>query len=424
MFTTLVLALIAPLVDVRLPAGPGPVTNPLKGYAPYVQDGGLKDVPTTMAFYETSWRDLEPKEGEYAFADWEAKTMRSDASKDKRIVLRVWMDYPNMPVGVPQWLLDKGVKMTDYTDFGGGKSPDYANPQLREALKRFIGAMGARWNKDPQVAFVQMGILGHWGEWHTYPRPELFAPPEVQREVVDGMRAAFPDKKIMARNAVDYPGKQAWVGFHDDMIPEDTLGPDEWAFLPTMRAAGRDSNWKVAPTGGEMVPGAAERYLGKDWPLTMKAVKEAHLSWIGPYCPTLVDSKDATFLARAAELSHKLGYEFRLDLVRATTGSGKVTVKLTGINQGVAPFYYRWPVRLALLDSKGNVATSADVNTDVRTWQPGAFSFDAALPKPAKTGAYRLSIGLIDPWTGKPSVRFANRLPVLDGWTILTPLSL
>ncbi len=413
-------SLLPPKIDVPLPVGPGPVTNPLKGYAPYMEATPATDVPTTMAFYETSWRELEPSEGDYRFAEWEAKTMRSPAAKAKRVVLRVWMDYPNQPVGVPPYLIDAGVKMNPYDDkeVGKGLSPDYADPRLRAALARLIAAMGARWNRDPQVAYVQLGLLGHWGEWHTWPRAELFAPDAVQREVIDGMRAAFPDKPLMGRTASGYLS-QPGMGYHDDMIPDDTLGPEDWKFLPNLKAGGRADNWKVAPTGGEMVPGAAARYLGADWPLMLRAVQEGHLSWIGPYGPTMLAGNDPAYPARAAELSRRMGYQFRLTRVRVSNGR----IRLDGVNEGVAPFYGRWPLRFALLDAKGAVAATSDAASDVRTWLPGTFAASAALPKAPKKGVYRLVVGLVDPWVARPTVRFANRLAVVDGWTVLTSVS-
>lgn len=415
------LPLLGPSLDARLPAGPGPVTNPLKGYAPYVEEGGLKGVPSTMTFYETSWRELEPREGDYRFAEWESRTFRAPAVKDKRTVLRVYLDYPNKEVALPQWLIDAGVKMIPYSDAGIGKglSPDYADPRLRAAMAKLIAAMGRRWDGDPQVAYVQLGLLGHWGEWHTYPRDELFAPAAVQKEVVDGMHAAFPHKPLMARTATAYLGRQPWLGYHDDMIPEDTLGPEDWKFLPNLKAAGRDGNWKVAPTGGEMVPGAAKRYLGADWDTTVRAVREGHLTWIGPYCPLLVGDGDAAFRERAAELSRMMGYEFRLDRVRVDNG----TVTIDGTNAGVAPFYGAWPVRLALLDANGRAVATSEAKADPRGWLPGPFAFAAPLPKAPVAGAYRLAIGLVDPWKGVPDVRFANRLDVVDGWTVLSSLS-
>ncbi|RYG42047.1 DUF4832 domain-containing protein [bacterium] len=419
----LTLALLAGNVDRALPAGPGPVTNPLKGYAPYVD--AIKDttIPFTMVYHDASWAELEPERGVWKFDEWAARTMRAAPSRDKRAILRVYVDYPNRkPGGIPQWLLDSGVKTTAYSDYGGGLAPDYADPKFRSGIKRLIAEMGRRWNKDPQVAFIQIGLLGFWGEWHTYPRTELFAPAIVQKEVIDAMRAAFPDKPLMARNAADYVGQQTWLGFHDDMIPEDTLGPEEWKFLPTLRASGRENNWKIAPTGGEMVPGAAKRWLGEGWATTLQAVRDTHFSWIGPYCP-LLETGDATFKARAIELSQKSGYQFRLTRVRhagRVAPSGGLNVQVEGMNEGVAPMYGHWPVRIAVLDASGAEVGGGRSPSDPFSWLPGKFFFGAKFPAPKTPGHYRIALGLIDPWTQRSAVRFANPLPVENGWTILS----
>ena len=77
------------------------------------------------------------------------------------------------------------------------------------------------------------------------------------------------------------------MGYHDDLIPADTLGPEDWQFLPKMRRSGRTENWKVAAIGGEMEPGHADHWLGQGYPTTMTAINTAHMSWIGPYSPAL-----------------------------------------------------------------------------------------------------------------------------------------
>ena len=41
----------------------------------------------------------------------------------------------------------------------------------------------------------------------------------------------------MARKPADYVGQQAWIGFHDDMFPDDTDGSEGWKFLPLMRTS-------------------------------------------------------------------------------------------------------------------------------------------------------------------------------------------
>jgi len=407
---------------IDLPAGPGPLDNPFKGYAAYSPVGETHSLPVSMSYADAAWSDLEPKEGEYRFAEWERDKWNPPLAKGKHIVFRVWMDYPNVSAGVPKWLIDQGVKMTPYTDFGGGKSPNYEDPKLQKALFRLIAKLGERYDMDPRVAFVQVGILGHWGEFHTYPREELFASQATQKKVVEALHAALPHKQLMGRNPA-YPSLQLpWMGFHDDMIPDDTLPPEDWKFIPSLKLGKVNNNWKVAPTGGEMVPGAAEKWLGSGWADTLKAVEDAHFSWIGPYCPALSGSTDPTFRQRGEELIRKLGYEYKLTRLTAPPSvkrDQKIEVTLEGVNEGVAPFYYQWPVELALLDGDGKPVVKARVPVDIRTWQPGSFKLSAGLGANIAPGTYRLAIGIVDPWKGEPAISFANRLERSGGYTVL-----
>ena len=90
--------------------------------------------------------------------------------------------------------------------------------------------------------------------YHTYPNDKLMASPAVQRRVIAASHEAFPHVGLMARTALGDAGRQAWLGFHDDMFPEDTDNGHDWSFLAVIRRAGRIDNWQRAPIGGEMVP--------------------------------------------------------------------------------------------------------------------------------------------------------------------------
>jgi hypothetical protein len=207
-------------IIVRFAPAPGPLDNPLKGWGTYT--GVPIYQPYSMVYRYVAWRDLEPRSGDYRFAEWEAKTWTGAAAEGRHVIFRVYIDYPTLRSGLPDWLREGGVRETTYPDFGGGVSPDYENPQLVAAMERLIAALGARYDRHPRVAFVEAGLLGHWGEWHTYPNPALFASAATQRRVVDAYRSAFPNKKVMFRYAKDYVGQQPWIGFHDDYFPEDT----------------------------------------------------------------------------------------------------------------------------------------------------------------------------------------------------------
>ena len=405
----------------RPKATAGPLDNPLKGYCVYTSAGKIHR-PYSMVFLYFPWKKLEPEEGRYAFEEWEKKAWGHKAAAGKHVVLRVFADYPKKPPAMPEWLLKKGVAVKVYKPHGGGLSPDYEHPAMVAALERLIAAMGKRYNAHPRVAFVQLGLLGFWGEWHTFPRDELFASEKTQQRVLEAYRKAFPDKQLMARYADGPPGEYPAMGFHDDMFPEDTDNGKEWSFLERLRRAKRIDSWKTTIIGGEMAPDAAKKWLGRKWDLTVEMAKRSHFTWIGPYGPSLEEGTSKEFVKRSDQLVRLLGYQYRLTEIRhpskARVGqSAKVTIR--GVNEGVAPFYYPWPVKLAWLDAGGQVAASTTLKDDIRKWLPGPFAIEAELASPEKAGVYRLALGAEDPWTRKPAIRFANDLPVSNGWTVL-----
>ncbi|MGV3616473.1 MAG: DUF4832 domain-containing protein [Fimbriimonas sp.] len=412
----------APQVAVARPfPAPGPLDNPLKGWCTY-PDAGTIDQPYSMVFLYVPWRELEPTRGRYAFEAWERKAWNVKAARGKHIVFRVYVDYPTKPSGLPDWLRKEGVKVRPYKDYGGGEAPDYDDPRMVAAMQRLIAALGRRYNANPRVAFVQFGLLGFWGEWHTYPRPELFASEATAATVLDAARRAFPDKKVMNRYPMGYAGQQRWLGFFDDMFPEDTDGKEDWMFLPRLRAAGRQEAWKTVPFGGEMVPHAAKRFLGAEFATTMRRLEDSHFSWVGPYSPAIAGLTDPAHRRNAEAMVRRMGYEYRLDEIRLPTfllKSRPLEIEVKGENQGVAPFYYPWPVEMALKDQRGRIVKTWKVDADIRTWLPGPFRFKTRIQVALKTGRYELLLGIRDPWTKKPAIGFANGLQRKDGWTQL-----
>ena len=410
----------APFTVYQPPAALGPLDNPLKGYCLYTNAGKIHR-PYSMVFQYVSWKELEPVEGKYDFEAWEKKWGHPRAI-GKHVVLRVYVDYPSKPSGLPDWLRNKGVKESPYRDHGGGNSPDYNHPQMVLSMERFIAAFGKRYNTHPRVAFIQLGLLGFWGEWHTYPRSELYASGATQHRIVKAYQKAFPDKQLMARYADGVLAKYKGIGFHDDMFPEDTDNGENWSFLARMRRGGHADSWKQNVVGGEMVPHAAGKWLGPQWAYTQEMVKRSHFSWIGPYGPALDVEVSRKHQARSDELVRKMGYQFQLTEIRISkyVATGRAgTVAIRGFNEGVAPFYYPWPVKLAWFDAQGNRISEIKLQEDIRKWLPGRFQLKASVAVPNIPGTYQLGLGVIDPWTKKPAIRFANKLTLLNGWAIL-----
>ena len=405
-------------VVIRPEPAPGPLANPLKGWCPYVNAGQIT-LPYSMVYHYASWKELEPTQGHFDFDGWERRVWDQPAARGKHVVFRVYVDYPGRPSGLPDWLKDQ-VKLTPYQDHGGGLSPDYENPALVQGMERLIAALGQRYDRDPRVAFLELGLLGYWGEWHTWPNDKLQPSVATEARIINAFHEAFPTVGLMARSARDDAGTRDWLGFHDDMFPEDTDNGHDWSFLAGIRRSGRADNWKRAPIGGEMVPGAARKWVGD--PQTRTMIDRSHFSWVGPYCPAIARNPQ---VEEAAKLVRQMGYQFRwteFQIPSQIEAGQPGMVKLIGVNEGVAPFYKDWSVELALIAEDGKVASRTRLEIDVRTWLPGPIKVEAAPRFDVPPGRYTMALGIIDPLSGQPAIEFANKLETRRGWTVLGPV--
>jgi hypothetical protein len=52
---------------------------------------------------------------------------------------------------------------------GTNWEPDFDDPVFLQKLEHFLAAAGARYDGSPDLAFIDVGTLGAWGEGHTVP---------------------------------------------------------------------------------------------------------------------------------------------------------------------------------------------------------------------------------------------------------------
>ena len=147
-----------------------------------------------------------------------------------------------------------------------------------------------------------------------------------------------------------------------------------------------------------------------------------------------------------------MGYRFVLDQVDVvpTVQDGMLHVVAWVTNEGSAPFYYDWPIELALHDpdTRDVVWSASLTDVDIRDWLPGANwtepewapssqwpgwvvaedwsstprgwasppasnRLEAQLELTVPDGVYVLSIAVLDPASMQPSLRFATS----NSWT-------
>ena len=97
-----------------------------------------------------------------------------------------------LPYATPEWVRQAGAKGCFY-EFGKGPTPqgrswdpDFGDPVFLEKLGQFLSAMAARYDGNPNVAFIDIGSYGLWGEGHTMMSsrvPEADAPRIIRQHV-------------------------------------------------------------------------------------------------------------------------------------------------------------------------------------------------------------------------------------------------
>ncbi len=429
------IALTPPASDAPLPL------NPFKGWAAWGKSPYYErySQPGSMIYARVFWAEVEPQKDRFEWENFERDWNFDKAVGNKKIILRVVLDNPGEhPPGadkdIPQWLFDEmrgagtfyRTKGSPDGDIGDGFSPDYTNPVLIREHKRFIAALGRRYNGDARIAFIEIGSLGHWGEWHTWPAGTgEFPPYPTAKLYVNHYAEAFPDKFLLLRRPLQYQLDHARVGLFNDVIGDGTAwGTPRWL---SMIASGYRSEWDMAshpplaadwwhgaPSGGEMAThedGVLHWLDDDNFKTTLRQIRDSHTSWIGPSSPgKMLDSEK--YQARIDELVKTMGYRFvvtRMTYDSWVTAGATLTVTLAVDNRGVAPFYYNWPLEISLIRNDRVAVFYRMKQIDIRRWLPGKHEVKAAMriPDDLAGGEYDIGIAIVDPVVDKPAVDFA-----------------
>jgi hypothetical protein len=411
--------------------------NPLKGFMPYA--GSYSTFPYSMEWSYLPLRSLMSGPTNFDWSSLE-NLLSTDAGRGHQTVFRVYLDYPTLPTGIPQYLLDAGLATYSYDDYGNnGVSvcPDYSNTLLQAALTNFIGALGARYDGDPRVGFITVGLLGFWGEWHTFPHTNWFASAAVQNDVLAAYGLAFSKTKLLVRWPSGTNPSARLIGYHDDSFAYETIDPPSYMFLGLLKAAGETNKWKTQPIGGEVYPpnqlcmwDSTQTNCVPPGQAFSNCVALTHASWMlnqGVFNPGFTGTKQALALAG----SKSLGYELYVSnaVIADASVSGPLNATLRITNTGVAPFYYDWPVLLGALDSSSNLVKTWTTSWRLSTILPGSTNTIWSWSQPKHglaAGQYKLLLSAQNSMSNGMPIGFANTAQNADlvGWLTLGTVSI
>lgn len=415
-------------------------------YTPQLKPAPLKGLlytannTHTLDWYPVSLHStmLGPNEFEWKYVD---KRLETASAAGKTVILRPAMDflseYPRLPCYLTN-IHGATYQITNYYDKNyftyptKGIIPVYTNEATQTAMMLFIRAFGARYDGDPRIAFLEVGLIGSWGEWYNINLsrfPLTTVPPGLKREILQTYSESFKKTKVVIR----WPEKEFAsmpFGYHDDWFAFWKI-PDSLHKWETRAGPEALDRWKTHPIISRLHPeynnpeknhSLPPNYFTKDNILSL--IQRDHLSCIRlPYynygkIPTNV-------VTQLIELAPKLGYELYVPKADWKMDTAKKTLQLsvTITNSGVAPFYYPWKME-AGLSHNGSLQETWPLRWDITQVIPGeaAITYKATLPDfaPMQNDAHLL-IRVINPLKAGPPLRFANTTQDtdLDGWLTL-----
>ena len=467
--------------DLTLATDP-PIANPFKGFMNYSDSpllSGSGEFPHTLEFFYIGMDEFWVDEGG---GDWQLDTTALQADLDaiegrgRQAVFRIFVDYPReqlaCPVSdpvatpadtaLPDHLMDglggDDVTLNYYCDASADLEGWSVDTSIEASRDNFLGAVQelldelvAQFDGDPAIAFIQVGFLGHWGEWHTFFDPgdpldcDLTTDGdahETMNAVLDGFDAFDSTLVLVSADVLQChqrpidgtpadPGVEWFsrsIGIHDDDFANSTVC-ETYGLDTRANTWGAENDWVSLPVGGEVQPSLQGPIHNDDDSLDCAAdpdtydtgeldgaTEATHPSFLLDYAlfhgsPTLAQETNAEATAR------RMGYQYFVSAVALpddprTDEPLMLTVRVE--NLGVAPVYYALDVELVVLDGAVEVATLAtDIYLEDVYDAPArgvdSVEFPLAIADhglPAAT--YDLALRVPNPMAGGAALRFAN----------------
>jgi len=336
----------------------------------------LDDFPGLSCIYlRLPWAYIEPEEGRFDWSVVDAPAQRW-IDKGLQVAFRFSVSESWMRYATPKWVEDAGAKGYNFTvgkgvdESGPFWEPDYADPVFLEKHEHFVAAAAARYDGNPNVAFIEVGSFGVWGEGHTFASTRKQYPAEVVKTHIDLYARHFNKTLVAANDDFSFQGDETiqyalgkGMTLCDDSIlvqppPNSYFHADmAQAFWPRLPVILEHEHYQPS-----VDKGAWHRDI------FLRAIEEYHASYM------CIHWFPREFLEKERELidqvNLRLGY--RLQLREASWPAQvrldeRVAFSSTWANAGVAPCYPGGFVAFTFKDAQGGiVAVFANDAYDVR----------------------------------------------------------
>jgi hypothetical protein len=421
----------------------GYLPNPAMGW----QDTQVRDkrFPETVGYVRDNWALFNPEEGVY---DWSIiEDLRARMAEDNgQISFRIQTVKPppwGSGHGIPDWLVEQGATTFEGAD---GSEPVYTTCLFLEGHGTFIDALRDRYDGDPDVAFIDIGSYGIYGEWHTeqYSWESDTLDWHARRRIIDmylggeGTRPCLNTEGEEVMQSYAYDGFQETQlimpytpGFSDPLryalsrrqdigIRHDALGSEDHQDLYAEEISELVAQtWPRAPIIFEFYP---ESYTPDRLRSARAFAEDMHASYIHEN----FDERGSDELIE--RILERVGYRLVLHEATYTTElrpGESLEVAMLWENTGIAPPYIDVPLWLALTDADGALVHEQQADVSIRDWMPNEaqpVQLALELPDDLPAGTYDLKLAFVDPATAQPALNLAIAGRDARGYYTLGPV--
>lgn len=378
--------------------------------------------PAPDAYRRFVWKDIETAKDQYDFSKLEQRLVEAK-EKGQKFSFRL-RAMTSAGLQVPSYI-------EPYGSYSGGLwYPDWNDAYFLERYRALFAAVGAKYDKDPRLGFIEIGPYGKWGEGHSPgPNPATEA---TKRDLVDMVYEAFPSQRFISMTddetmLIHALGKSPAMGIRRDSLGwehfyetlENKFGDDpaQWQTI--------SERWKTAPVVAEFA-----NYDDSDVSKARDGFFERALVGIGKLHVTMsgngnmgltqdeltADEKDLL-----AQIHWRTGLRPQLVKVELDTQTGPTTMRATWENLGNAPAYEHYDVVWALRDPATkepmwSTVSSLDLEKLLPTEGTPVVVEDAfTMPTQLAGMALELTVQIVDPEAYRAPLHLVTQGREADG---------
>ncbi len=346
----------------------------------------VSDFPGMSTIYlRVPWSFLEPNEGQFDWSLLDTPAQRW-IEVGKQIALRITCSESWLRYATPKWVEQAGAKGYNFTpgkgtcDDGLFWEPDYGDPVFLKKLDAFLHVLATRYDGNPNVAFIDIGSYGVWGEGHTFSSTRRTYDDSVKRKHIDLYRNHFQKTLLALNDDFVGPGVRAgrapltdYAMAHGITLRDDSIlvqpPPRSWYHAELARAF-----WPHLPVILEHEHyGPSKQKKAWSGALLLKSVEDYHASYMSIHWwprELLEENRPAI-----DQINLRLGYRLRLQQAswpQRVRLNQSFTFRSVWTNAGVAPCYPGGHVAVTLKDAAGGlVAVLVDAAFNVRSLKTG-----------------------------------------------------